>query len=305
MVSNPMKKRATISFLTGMIITLIVCVLIGGVVFFVVSQKNKQKEKEEGVLTYAYRLNTNVKSGEEISQNKVEPILIPEKAVPLDAFPSKKKNGEIWQPVNLPTDEKTIYRSKVNLSAGTILASNLVYQGEKIADDVRYVEYNMLVLPTTIEVGDYVDIRLTLPNGQDLIVISKKEIKTLLGDTIGLDLSEGEIVMMDSAIVEAYIMNASKLYVIQYIEPDIQTAAIKTYVPTSAVQNLISLNGNIKNEAKAALQAKFDVTIRQHIDADRIVYEGTQQENLEEQIQKQINNAKAAREAYLSNLTSY
>lgn len=304
MVSNPMQKKARNSFLIGMVITLIICILVGVLLYFVVIKKNQTKQEEEGVLTYAYRLKTNVKSGQEITSAMVESIIVTEKAVPAGAFASKTKkenNGkETWVDKAFPSG----YKSKVDLNSGTILSNNLVYMGEDITNDLRYVEYNMLTLPTTISEGDYIDIRLTFPNGQNLIVISKKEVKSLLGDTIGLELSEGEILMMESAIVEAYIMTSSKLYAIQYVEPGMQEAAIKTYEPTEAVKNLISANSNITAEAKKALEDRY-IGVRGYIDNEKNAYAADQQTNLESGIQKEIENAKAAREAYLNGLTSY
>ena len=197
--------------------------------------------------------------------------------------------------------------AKVDMPANTILTTDLISKSDQITtDDVRYVEYNMLVLPTTIAVGDYIDIRLTLPNGQDLIVVSKKEVKSLLGDTVGLELTEGDILMMESAIVEAYIMTASKLYVTQYVEPGNQVAALKTYVPTAEVQALIrASNNNIQEEAKAALVERFSENIRTNIDSGRSPYNEDRIENIETELQEEIENARAAREAYLSGLTSY
>ncbi len=46
-------------------------------------------------------------------------------------------------------------------------------EDEDIENSLRYMEYNMITMPTTLEEGDYIDIRLRLPNSQDLIVISK------------------------------------------------------------------------------------------------------------------------------------
>ncbi len=306
MVANPMQRKARNSFLLGMVITLIVCAIIGVLVYVLLSGQDKEKQEQEGTLTYAYRLKVDVMSGEEITFDKVESVLVTEKAVPLGAFPSKTKVGnskgkETWVDAVFPSG----YKSKLNLSAGTILADNLVYEGEALTNDVRYVEYNMLVLPTTIMIGDYIDIRLTLPNGQDLIVASKKEVKSLLGDTIGLELTEGEILMMESAIVEAYIMTASKLYAIQYVEPGMQEAAAKTYTPTEAVQGLIQRNPNITAEAKTELQKRFNADIRTWTNVDKNAYAATSQTNLETGIQEEIENARAAREAYLSGLTSY
>ena len=213
MVANPMQKRARNSFLLGMMITLIVCAIIGVLIFMLMSKKEQKQEVEEGALTYAYRLISNVKSGEEITFDKVESVLVTEKAVPVGAFAAKtktvdSKGKETWIDSIFPSG----YKSKLDLNAGTILSQNMVYEGEELSNDTRYVEYNMIVLPTTVMIGDYIDIRLTLPNGQDLIVVSKKEIKSLIGNTIGLELTEGEILMMESAIVEAYQMTASKFY---------------------------------------------------------------------------------------------
>ena len=306
MVANPMQRKARNSFLLGMAITLIICAIIGVAVYFLLSGQDKEKEEQEGVLTYAYRLKVDVRSGEEITFDKVESVLVTEKAVPTGAFASKTKiensrGKDVWVDSGFPSG----YKSKLNLSAGTILADNLVYEGEKLTNDTRYIEYNMLVLPTSVMVGDYIDIRLTLSNGQDLIVVSKKEVKSILGDTIGLELTEGEILMMESAIVEAYIMPASKLYAIQYIEPGMQEAATNTYTPTEAVQGLIQRNPNLTTEAKTDFQNRFNPDIRTWTNADKNAYAATAQTNLEEGIQEEIENARAAREAYLSGLTSY
>lgn len=306
MVSNPMQKKARNSFLLGVVVTLIICAIIGALFYILVMKKDEAKQEEEGSLTYAYRLKTDVKAGAEITSGMVESIVVTEKAVPTGAFASKtkttdSKGKEVW------TDKAFIsgYKSKVDLTAGTILANNLVYEGEDITNDVRYVEYNMLSLPTTILEGDYIDIRITLPNGQDLIVVSKKEVKSILGDTIGLELSEGEILMMESAIVESYIMTASKIYAIQYIEPGIQEAATKTYTPTEAVQGLIERNSNIVTEAKKGLIDKFNSDIRTWTNNEKNNYLTEQQENIETGIKEEIENARAAREAYLNGLTSY
>ena len=304
MVANPMQKKARNSFLLGMIITLIVCIIIGGLIFFLMSSKNKKQEAEEGVLTYAYALSSDVRSGEEITSGMVQSVLVTGKAVPVGAFASKSKIGEKdeWIDKAFPSG----YKSKINLSAGTILSSDMVYEEKETSNDLRYVEYNMLTLPTTLDIGDYIDIRITFQNGQDLIIVSKKEVKTLLGDTIGLELTEGEMLMMNSAIVESYIMKASKIHVIQYVEPGIQEAAAKTYVPTTEVQGLIDRNPNITIEAKKALFDKFNTDIRIWTNNGMNAYDDNDRKtNIEEGLQKEIENAKAAREAYLSGLTSY
>lgn len=298
MVANPMQKRARNSFLLGMVITLIICLILFALFYFLIIGKDKEKEKGEEVI--AYVLNQDVASGDVITTSMLSQITVYTSIVPANYI-----DTSVLSTMQAENDGENII-AKVDMYKNTILTSDLVTSSdEKITDDVRYVEYNMLILPTTISVGDYIDIRLTLPNGQDLIVVSKKQVKSILGDTIGLELTEGDILMMESAIVEAYIMTSSKLYAIQYVEPGNQTAAIKTYTPTEAVEKLIAANNNIKNEAKNALASQFIGGERSYIENERNNYASDAQSNLETGIQEEIENAKAAREAYLSGLTSY
>jgi len=360
MVANPMQKKARNSFLLGMVITLVVCLIIFALFYFLVINKDKKEEKEKGQKVIAYVLNQDVKSGDIITSNLLTQIEVYNTMIPSNYIDSLQLSNMTLQDNNgnivytnserkmyinqenntayLTTEEKNknervlieqdangFYKTrkdgtreyiellsvpfiaKINMNANSILTvDSITKSNELVTDDLRYVEYNMLVLPTTIMEGDYIDIRLTLPSGQDLIVISKKEVKSILGDTIGLELSEEEILMMESAIVEAYIMTASKLYAIQYVDPGMQQAAVKTYTPTEAVQNLIAINDNIKNEARNALIHRFDATLRnQYINGDKNAYAASSQSNLETGIQEEIENAREAREAYLSGLTSY
>lgn len=294
MVANPMQKKARNSFLLGMVITLIVCVIIGVLLYFLLIAQEKGDE-DKGELVTAYVLNQDVKSGDVITPSSFKQIKIYENMVPknyIDATTIASMQEE--------------YVAKVDMYQNSVVTTDTISKSdEATTEDLRYVEYNMLILPTTISVGDYIDIRLTLPNGQDLIVVSKKQVKSILGDTIGLELTEGEILMMESATVEAYIMTASKLYVIQYVEPGNQTAAKATYTPTTEVQSLIVNNPNIADQAKTQLRNRFSGDIRTVIDGSKNLYNVEGQQNLEEGIQEEIENAKAAREAYLSGLTSY
>lgn len=68
--------------------------------------------------------------------------------------------------------------AKVNMKANTLITTELLSKSDNIVqDDVRKQEYNMLVLPMDLATGDYIDIRLMLPTGQDYIVVSKKKLK--------------------------------------------------------------------------------------------------------------------------------
>ena len=93
--------------------------------------------------------------------------------------------------------------AKVTMKKNTLITTELINKSDNmVLDDVRRQEYNMLVLPTDLQTGDYIDVRVMFPNGQDYIVVSKKEVEipNIAGvdseDTIWINLSEDEILHM-------------------------------------------------------------------------------------------------------------
>lgn len=203
--------------------------------------------------------------------------------------------------------------AKVNLNKNSVITIDMISKSnEKTTDDLRKQEYNMLVLPTQLETGEYIDVRLSLPSGQDYIVVSKKqvEIPQINGvdsdDTIWVKLTEGEIITMNNAIVDAYRMQGSKLYVTTYTEAGIQNAATPTYVPTGEVMQLINDNPNIVQTAKNALISRYNsnqATVRNNVINPTINSNGEEgQENLKTKVEESITNSKENRKEYLQSL---
>ena len=203
--------------------------------------------------------------------------------------------------------------AKVNMNKNSIITIDMISKStEKTTDDLRKQEYNMLVLPTQLETGEYIDIRLSLPSGQDYIVVSKKqvEIPQINGidseDTIWIKLTEDEIITMNNAIVDAFRMLGSKLYVTTYTEAGIQTAATPTYVPTGEVMQLISDNPNIVQIAKNTLISRYNAnqgTVRNNVINPSINSNGEEgEDNLKTKVEESITNSKENRKEYLQSL---
>ena len=294
MAVNPMQKKARNSFLLGMIITLIVCAIIGVILYIAVIGPENKESKEKGTATKAYALNRDVKSGQEITADMLSPINTYSNLIPQNYIDSTILTS-------VESGKKVV--AKVDLYKNTILtASTVITEENTVTKDVRTMEYNMLTLPINLTIGDYVDIRITFPDGQDFIVIAKKEIKNIQGNTVTFDMSEADIVMLNSAIVESYIMKASNIYIAKYVEPGMQEKAANTYVPTAEVIRLIETDSNIVSTAKNELTSRFDANIRNQMNSTVNQYSEQGLTNVEEGIQKQIEDAKKAREEYLSSL---
>ena len=203
--------------------------------------------------------------------------------------------------------------AKVDMNKNTVITIDMISKSdEKTTNDLRKMEYNMLILPTQLETGEYIDVRLSLPSGQDYIVVSKKqvEIPQIGGidseDTIWVKLTEEEIITMNNAIVDAYKMLGSKLYVATYTEAGIQDAATPTYVPKGEVMQLIIDNPNVIQEAKNGLYKRYQdysKRVRDEVINPSIDNNGEEgEENLKTKVEEDIKTTKENRKQYLQSL---
>jgi len=319
MAKNPMQRKAQNSFLLGMLLTLLITgIIIAMLVMQLTKLTNEQKEAEKR-LKSVYVLSQDINSGDIVTVDLLESKTVDSSTIPENALTSIALEGKS----NITDDdgnliEKVNVISKINLKKGTIITDDMVVAGSKIANDLRKVEYNMIILPSQIQTDAYVDIRLRLPNGQDLIVVSHKKIEIPAIDgveslnSIWLNLSETEILTLSCAIIESYKIPGSLLYATEYVEPGLQQAATETYLPDDATINLINKDPNCVAEAKNAIfQRNNDATIKSSVRnpinnslnteenredaADNVI------DNLEEELEK----SQEERQKYLESLGGY
>ena len=161
--------------------------------------------------------------------------------------------------------------AKIDIKANTVITSDYVVQSDAVVtNDARLEEYNMIVLPVDLATDDYIDIRLMLPSGQNFIVVSKAQVvipqnadNTYISDTIRVQLTESEIMLMSSAIVEAYGIEGAYLYANKYVEPGLQDSATTTYYPNNAIIAQINANPNIVTIARNELSNRLTEAARQ------------------------------------------
>lgn len=291
MATNPMQKKARNSLLLGIVLGLLIGAIFIVFLFYQLTTLQKQIEANKLATKKIYVLSTNVKSGERINSS----YLIQKEALQ-DVIPADYIGIE-------DITEDTI--AKLDLTKGTVLSSNLITKSnEKLTDDLRIQEYNMLDLPQQLEAGAYVDIRLRLPNGQDYIVVSKKCVNNVTEDTIWINMYEEETVAMSNAIVEAYKMTGSRLYATTYVEPGNQENAIPTYVPSNEVINLINADKNITDEARRGLVERYKAELRNGINSEVNKYNDEAKGNVESKVQQEITNSKEARKQYIDSLNA-
>ena len=313
MAMNPMQRKANTYLIIGVLVTLLITGTIIAILSMQFIKLQDQIKKEKNSLKTVYVTSGVIKSGELIKEDNFKTIIVSKDVIPeniVDVNDLNKDtivNGEITQ---VPK-----YIAKIDLQENIFVTQDMLAdRTDATTDDLRIQEYNMIELPSQLQTGEYIDIRLRLENGVDCIVLSKKkvEVPSINGidseNTIWLKLNESEIETMSCAIVESYMMEASKFYATRYVEPGNQKEAIITYVPNEKVQTTLYSNPNIAQEAKAALSQKYNAVakIREYVNSStaHLEQDGARarvQEKTREEIEKSVTE----RQKYLESLGAY
>ena len=197
----------------------------------------------------------------------------------------------------------------IDIPKGTIITEKMLTLKSEAATDsnnmnstYRIVEYSMIMLPTELQKGDTIDIRISYPNGQDFVVAAKKVVEKTDSTSIWLKLKEDELLKMNSAIIESYSVEGAKLYAVNYTQPGIQAAANANYPVSDEVYKLLVQDPNIVS----AIQQQYRAALNNHTLIRRPINEilqSTQQEELRSRIssavQKEIRERTEKRQTFI------
>lgn len=269
MPMNPMQRRARNSFLIGFLFALVIMALV--VIFLLqrIKSLNDAKEALEALQKTVYVAAEDMESGQIIEaekfselfrQEKVQTTMDTSEVISLDDFEYYDENEELVTKLNEDgSEKKKKLVLKFNVPSGSMVTKDMFYEdGNEIANDTRIQEFNMILLPSQLKNGDYIDVRYSLPGGENYIVLSKKKVIYTTQTGVWLELTEDELLTIENAIVEAYGITGSKLYAIKYVEPGMQEASVPTYPINEATLQIIQSSPNVVQTAKDALYARYN-----------------------------------------------
>lgn len=142
----------------------------------------------------------------------------------------------------------------VRITAGTQVLKEML-SGAVVSSELRELEYTVISISKKVDNNDIVDVRISYPNGENYIVLSKKRIYGMKSGKAYcyFQLNEEEIQLMSSAIVDAYLYQGTKIFTTEYIQPGMQKASTVDYDPSDATINRIKNSPNIVNVANEYL----------------------------------------------------
>ena len=205
---SQIKKKMIQGIVIGASIGIVVAIAVGVFSFFTIKSYRDGTNKTylRKYTTPVVVLKRDIVQGEIITQEMIETINVNNSTVPTGVVTASGIVG---------------LTAKYNIAAKVPITGNMV-SDEVVAADVRDVEINTVLMPSDLDEGDTVDIRLMYPNGTDYIVLAQKTIDKIYDTTFWLKLSEDEIQLLDSAIVDSYLNSGSKLYALRYADSDAQ-----------------------------------------------------------------------------------
>lgn len=310
MSMGPMKKRMVLSFFIGFLIMLLIAA-VGAIIFFnMYSALKEELANAQQHFTEVLVANDDFYADgkteltvESFSRKMINTNTLPNEyytyieETTANSFEEAQINSLDPHCLLWPSEDRKVY-PKIDIKKGTIITMDMLWDDtEKITKDTREQEFNMIVLPSLLKEGDYVDIRLLLPTGNDFTVASFLRVKKVTEGTVWFDLRELDTQYISSAIIETYLTKGSMLYAVKYSEPTLQEKAQRTYAVLPDVYNLLS-NPNFNsifdptelNEVTASHQERRDIItakLAQFIETDSEKSKEELVQKIEERIQKQ------------------
>lgn len=212
---------------------IMMCAGIGGTVYFylgkmeviadrdVLLQQNSQLQQSLdaiGPITKVYTVKAQVRPGTEISRDDFIEMSIPASAVSEDAITDLTQlfGTDPTQPI--PENDKLYY--KVTINPGTALTKDLLMTDKY---DNPYYERDLAFdfKPIGLKIGDYVNIMIRMPDGENFIALSHKRVYGIYENTIKLKLQQGELSVYDTCLIDkaTYGGLGWQMYPVKYVEP--------------------------------------------------------------------------------------
>ena len=213
-------------------------------------QNNHVEQKIE--TKTVYRLKVGIPSGAEITEADVEAVEIAA-ATYTDAF--------LTDLSMLPA-----LSMKTLLKGSIVESSDLTYEAY-VVDKKFTREIAFQNLPMGLRVGDYIDIRFALPNGENYNVLSHIKVEYMNGSTISIRVSEEEWMILDAVMHDATVYsNYTLLYMVRYLDPGADSS-IAFYPISTDLATFVQFSPNIKDTTRL-----INPSLRNHIDEVLVLY---------------------------------
>lgn len=143
---------------------------------------------------------------------------------------------------------------KIKITPGTPISKDLLMD-DTLNDSLREADIFADYWPIGLKVGDYVDLRLTHPRGEDYLTLSHKRVNSIRGSIVKMDLTENEKLYYNATLLDLFMYRSkgAQTYLSKYKEPGVQKAAKVYYDLPVNLKYLSTFNPNLGLESGMVL----------------------------------------------------
>ncbi|SFR62723.1 CpaB family protein [Anaeromicropila populeti] len=220
------------------------------------------------IMLYIFRTCSERQEREEKSVSKVTVCLLARKLLPgeelkeQDIYRKEMEEGSCYME-EISVNNLIGKAARISLEKDTLLLKEFFYDADKPSEDLRLHQVTWISYTEKLKTGDYVDIRISFPNGADFVVLSKKKILDLspkkqmsetnqeaksglesVESSLWFELNEEELLRLSSAGFDILNQKGTYLYAIQYTDFQ-QEAARINYPVNEVVEKILKEDPNI------------------------------------------------------------
>jgi hypothetical protein len=221
-----------------------------------------------GTMIDVYAISTDVLSGDEIMDTDIITVSIPEQAAGSSVVRATETTTDD-DGNSVPVTADFIGKHyRCDYSKGTLLTKEMLMTDDEEAEGIQKfpVELTFNSLPVTLEVGDYVDIRFLIANGEEYVVLDHKIVRDIYNTTITLWISEEENAIINSMYSDLGVYSgACVAYLYKYLEPG-NSQTLSFYPVLSELEAFLKYNPNITDVTRCV-----NSDLRNYIDQQLII----------------------------------
>lgn len=215
-------------------------------------QVTQLQAKLDAVGTFAdvWTVKTNVGMGGEIKDADLTLQTIPSSSVP----------------TNVVTDKSTLLGKyyRIGFGPGQTITSDLV-MSEEFTGAVYDRDVFLDSMPVGTQVGDYIDIRLVLPGGEEFVVFPHKRVNARYENATKLRFDESDLWLYTSMMADRALYKAVglKIYATKYVDPGRDDKVVAYYPVRREVVDIMNISANLTDRQRADM---WNESLRKSID---------------------------------------
>lgn len=203
-----------------------------------------------GTFTDIYTVAAPVKSGQEIKEEDLVLQTVPTSSVPSNV-------------INSVEDVKGAYY-RISFEPGMPLTQDLVVK-EVFEGAVYDRDVFLDSLPVGTQVGDYIDVRVVLPGGEEFVAFEHRRVNARYENAVKMHFDEADLWIYTSMMVDRALYKGVgfKIYCTKYVDPG-QHDKVKAYYPVrKEVTDIANLRVNLTENQ---LKRMYNEDLRKSID---------------------------------------